>query len=503
MTRAAWLLAAAFAAAATTSGCLGSGSERVGGEESTGTRVLTMLDPFSNRQVLTEFAGQVERLSDGAMRIRIVEAGHDGPDYEAATIRDMRRGRADLAFAGSRAWDEFGAQSLRALGAPMLIDSYRLQEHVVASDLVGPMLEELRPLGLVGLGILPGPIRRPLGAEQPLAAPGDFRRLAIGTQQSNVADATVRALGADAHRYPVEVANLNGVDGIEHSVQAIENSGLDTEGSHLMTNVDLWPRPVVLFANRRSWRGLTGDERRMLRTAAANAVPERTAAERSLEAESSGNLCRRGHVTFDRASPPELRALRRAVEPVYSDLERHAGTRAAIEGIGRLKRETEAPPAEVPRCGPAETSTGEGKSAIDGVWRMDTDRRAARPDYLEENWGRWIFVFDRGRFAITQENPDANACTWQYGTFDVDGNRMSWRFTNGGGIAPNEAYDKPGEFFVFDISSYRDTLTVTPVKGEISPLNFRAKSWRHISDTPSRRYFSKRCPPPPAALGDK
>jgi TRAP-type transport system periplasmic protein len=106
----------------------------------------------------------------------------------------------------------------------------------------------------------------------------------------------------------------------------------------------------------------------------------------------------------------------------------------------------------------------------------------------------------RGRFAITQENPDA--CTWQYGTFDVDGNRMSWTFTDGGGIAPNYAYNKPGEFFVFDFSAYRDTLTVTPVKGEISPLNFRAKPWRRVSDTPSRRYFSKRCPPPAAALRD-
>jgi hypothetical protein len=79
---------------------------------------------------------------------------------------------------------------------------------------------------------------------------------------------------------------------------------------------------------------------------------------------------------------------------------------------------------------------------------------------------------------------------------------MSWTFEDGGGIAPNEAYDKPGEFFVFDFSAYRDTLTVKPVKGEISPLNFRVKPWRRVSDTPSLRYFSKRCPPPAAALGD-
>ena len=77
---------------------------------------------------------------------------------------------------------------------------------------------------------------------------------------------------------------------------------------------------------------------------------------------------------------------------------------------------------------------------------------------------------------------------------------MSWSFTDGGGIAPNEAENKPGEFFVFGFSAYRDTLTVTPVKGEISPLNFRAKPWRRLSTTPSERFFSRRCPPPAAAL---
>ena len=58
---------------------------------------------------------------------------------------------------------------------------------------------------------------------------------------------------------------------------------------------------------------------------------------------------------------------------------------------------------------------------------MDTGRSAAAPEYLDENWGHWIFVFDRGRFAITQEN--RTSCTWGYGTFSVDGDKTTWRFT--------------------------------------------------------------------------
>jgi TRAP-type C4-dicarboxylate transport system substrate-binding protein len=500
MTRAALLVSAAVTAAISLTGCPLGGSERVGDEPSPETRVLTMLDPFSNGAELTAFVEEVTRLSDGALEIRVVRGNYDGANFEADAIRDMQNGRADLAFAGSRAWDEFGARSLRALSAPLLIDSYRLQGRVLTSEIVKPMLDELRPLGLVGIGILPGNMRRPLGVAQALAAPADFRQLTIGTQQSRVAGATLRALGARPRRFPADVPSLEAVDGIENSVSAIEGGRLDVDGSHLMTNVALWPRPLVIFAGERTYSRLTSGQRRVLRTAAANVVPKKIESDRFLEVETSGNICRKGRATFDSASSSELQALRRAVEPVYRELERERGTRAAIEAIEGLKQQTGEPPSELPECERAEAPAAHTATEIDGAWRMDTDRSAARPEYLEENWGRWIYVFDRGRFAITQENPDA--CTWGYGTFDVDGNRMTWTFTDGGGIAPNEAMNKPGEFFVFDFSAYRDTLKVTPVKGEISPRNFRDKPWRRLSDTPSRRHFSSRCPPPATALRD-
>ena len=73
---------------------------------------------------------------------------------------------------------------------------------------------------------------------------------------------------------------------------------------------------------------------------------------------------------------------------------------------------------------------------------------------------------------------------------------MEWTFTDGGGIAPDNAQNRPGDFFVFGWSLYRGTLTLTPVPGAISPLNFRGKPWHRISTTPSAKYFSQRCPPP-------
>jgi hypothetical protein len=156
-------------------------------------------------------------------------------------------------------------------------------------------------------------------------------------------------------------------------------------------------------------------------------------------------------------------------------------------------------------CGGANSSRNDAKS-LDGVYRMTTSfgDASSDPSPVAENYGDWIFVFDGGRFAFTQAYRDA--CTWGYGKLALKGDELDWTILDGGGIAPNAAVNKPGEQFRFRWTRYRDTLALRAVKGtslpedEISPLNFRLRPWHVVSTTPSRRYFSKRCPPPTAAL---
>ena len=64
----------------------------------------------------------------------------------------------------------------------------------------------------------------------------------------------------------------------------------------------------------------------------------------------------------------------------------------------------------------------------------------------------------------------------------------------------DNAFNKPGEFFIFGWNLYRDTLTLAPVDGAVSPENFRVKPWHRIATTPSRRFLNSRCPPPSNAL---
>jgi len=369
----------------------------------------------------------------------------------------------------------------------------------VRSPLIGRMLGGLRPLGLAGIGVLPGPLRKPLGITRPLRGPSDYAGLRIGTQQSPVADATMRALGARPVWFGSQ-APVAGLDGIEQQISEIQDDRYDTAGKYLTANVSLWPRPLVLFASGRTWAALTPGQRRVLRQAVTDDLTAETQAVRDNEQTDTAILCRRG-VHFLTATPAGLAALRHAVRPVYHQLERDPQTRDYIQQIEAMGKGISPPPA--PGCAHIPQLAGKA-GPLDGVWQFTStpaDLRAIgtpQGDIKPDNYGTYTIVIDRGRFAFTQETRPA--CIWGYGTFTVNGNHFEQLFTDGGGLAPDDSANKPGELFTFRWSLYRGVLTLSPVNGAVSPPPSMAKPWVRISTTPSARFLNRRCLPPAGAL---
>src|SRR5215470_1877941 len=158
-----------LAMVAVLAGCGPAGFDKAGGSQQRRPVVLTLADFNGITGELDGFTGNVWRLSGGTMRIAVQYRWRYGQvNDENGLIGDVRAGKTDLGVAGSRAWDSVGVDSFRALGAPLLIDSYALQERVLRSPMTGQMLQGLRPLGLAGIGVLPGPLRKPLGITRPL-----------------------------------------------------------------------------------------------------------------------------------------------------------------------------------------------------------------------------------------------------------------------------------------------------------------------------------------------
>jgi TRAP-type C4-dicarboxylate transport system substrate-binding protein len=450
---------------------------------------------------LEPFANEVERLSSGGLQIRFANNWRDGrPDYEVRLIRDVQAGKIKLGWVGTRVWDSVGVRSFDALHAPFLVDSYALEERFLKSGLVGRMLAGLEPLRLVGIGVLPGPMRVPALRTAAPIRPAAFAGRRVAIQRSHVGAATIRALGAT----PVEIpagASIASLDGIEQHLPSIFGNSYDLTAKHVAANVNLWPRPLVLFMNAAAYNSLDPSWQRILREAARHVVSRTRNADETRDVTAVADMCRR-HTRLVNATPADLALLRAAVAPVYADLARDPQTRAFVAAIRHMRASLREGTAPLLRCrASAPTAPVARSRQLDGVYRaIVTREQQAKHDgvppakAIAENYGKFTLVIDGDHFAFTQEN--AEACTWQYGAARLTGDKLRWSFTDGGGLAPNNAQNKPGEVFVWRWSLYRNVLTLRAVE----PRELATAVWHRFASTPSSRYLSRRCPPPKSAL---
>ncbi len=458
-------------------GCGASHSDKAGGVLSHSV-VLTLADGEADVSNAQPFANAVEHLSHGTLEIAIKRSWRPkDPRYEADLIKDVEAGRAQMGVSASRAFDTLGIDSFEALQAPFLINSIALEREVVASAVAGRMLDALRQTGLVGLALLPGPLRRPLGIAAALRSPADFRGRRIGIRPSVVTADTLQALGA----VPVVLPRSNsssGLDGAEGHIVNFDDS-LPLPGATITGNVDFEPRPDVIFMNRRTFNSLTAAQRRVLIRAAARV--QRTAAvyEADNDDDATQDLCRRG-IKIVAASVSDLTRLRAAVQPVYATIESNRQTRSFISQIASLRREEARPPDSV-ACAVHAEAGGQtpAPTRLDGHWQVAYSRSqffAAGADPSEDvpgNWGHFRLTLDRGRFL--EMGPDvAPGDGPASGKYLVSGDEITF-------YRSDHAY--PGSdteiWGPYTWSVYRDTLTLRKGKtfGE-GPTGLVVKPWR-------------------------
>ena len=154
---------------------------------------------------------------------------HAGVDVERDIVEAVASGELDLGFVGTRAISELGAPSFDALTAPMLVDSYPLQQAIMDSDIPDRLLVSLDDIGVTGLDVAAGPLRRPLGVSGPFLNPGDFAGTTFHTCRSASNAATVAALGAthtDVWGSERDDGLVDGtIDGTENSIDWMLSNG--------------------------------------------------------------------------------------------------------------------------------------------------------------------------------------------------------------------------------------------------------------------------------------
>jgi TRAP-type C4-dicarboxylate transport system substrate-binding protein len=473
LTRALALLAA-LAVLLAAAACSGSSVDKAGGTQTPQPVVLTLADHEQAPDDVQFWVDEVQRRSGGSLRIQVTNRWRDQEvAYDRATIADVQAGKVQLAKVNARAYDTVGVTSFQALVAPFLIDNHTLERRVLESDLMGEMLAGTNKLGLVGLAVLPAQLRKPLGVSRPLVTVKDYQGARIGVREGEVAKATFTALGAT----PVPTIPgkpLDGLDGIELHFGAIK--GNEQQAKAVTSNVTFWPRPTTLVINRKAFESLTPTQREALQAAGSAVLSRQLDQQQKFSAEDEGVLCRRG-LRYVQASNQDLAALRRAVQPVYDQLQANAETKSSLQRILAMKHETRAAATpDNPRCSPSSAAGGADQkvTALDGVYRTSFTREELAKSPLlsdmgevrDDNWGDFTLTFDRGRVTFTQRNDVENSST--SGTYALDGKAITLKFT--GGV-------NAGETFSGVWSLYRDVLTFE--RGAL-PTPYVLKPWRRV-----------------------
>jgi Bacterial extracellular solute-binding protein, family 7 len=251
------------------------------------------------------------------------------------------------------------------------------------------MLKGVGELDLVGIGVLPGPMRKLLGVSKPFVRPGDFAGQVVGLQDSAVAAETLSALGATPRAVPSS-AKLDGLDAYEQQLGSIAGNEYDKRAKYVTANVNLWPRPLVIVMGKEAFASLTDEQQSALREAADAAIPKALEASRAEDEEAAAALCRRG-MTFAAASESELAELRIALEPVHAELTADPETKSYVDAITSLKTEIAAS-AEAPAC----TSTEPPPTASpipDGTYETTVTEADYRKGGVAEEVGAFPGVF--------------------------------------------------------------------------------------------------------------
>jgi TRAP-type C4-dicarboxylate transport system substrate-binding protein len=371
---------------------------------------------------IEEFARRAAKLSDGAIRIEPVwHAAGEGPDWDQRVARMVTGGELEMGLIPSRSWDTEGVTTLRALNAPFLITSDELLNGVISSEVAGDLMAGLGTAGVHGIALFPEGLRHPFAFEKPLRGPGDYEGKVIRTPTSDTTAQVFAALGASV--------NDDDPEPKEHA--GMEASYFLDPGGTATGNVTFYPKVNTLVIGDAAYDRLDEAQRRAISEAAAQ-TRDLLIQDNPSDAEAAKAFCADGRRVV-LASEQQLAALEHAAAPVMAELESDEQTASIVAAIRGMKTDAAGAPAPEP-CGEVARSVS---AKFDGVYRFritDEQLREAgvteRGD-IDENHGVFEMTLSGGKSCWVQTAPNPLDNPDDCGTYEVDGNRVTFSYPTG------------------------------------------------------------------------
>jgi C4-dicarboxylate-binding protein DctP len=220
-----------------------------------------------------------------------------------------------------------GVKEFEALDLPYLFDGMESARKVTQGPVGQGLLAKLQSKGVEGLAFWDNAFKQ-MTANKPLRKPEDFRGLKIRIQSSKVMDAQMRALGANpqvlAFSEVYQALQTGVVDAQDNPYSNIYTQKF-YEVQKYLTVTDHGYHAYVLIANKKFWDGLPPN----IRTIMDGVVKDTTAYFNQIaaqeEADSLAKIKASGRIQIVVLSKEEKAALKKAMAPVYQQVEPRVG----------------------------------------------------------------------------------------------------------------------------------------------------------------------------------
>jgi TRAP-type C4-dicarboxylate transport system substrate-binding protein len=255
-----------------------------------------------------------------AGRVRLALQSKSG-DTESFILQQVRTGRLAMAAVGIANFHNLGPATA-ALSLPFLFESDEQVERTLDGPIGEQILSSIDGIGLVGLCFY-DPGYRSIMARRPIRGVADMKNLKVGVPLSELAQATVQAMGARTVPLPSrlvhEAIKAGIVDAAEENPSAYLSAFLASRQQTAAGVYSLTRHtrpPEVLVISKVAWQLLSPDEQKILRAAAQESI----LLQRQLRLEQE-NAARRTAVSFgvEIVADADRKALADATVLVYAN----------------------------------------------------------------------------------------------------------------------------------------------------------------------------------------
>jgi C4-dicarboxylate-binding protein DctP len=272
-----------------------------------------------------KFKELAEKYTNGRVKIEVYPNSQLYKDKEE--VEALQLGAVQMLAPSLAKFGPLGVREFEVFDLPYILPDKAALRRVTEGETGKNLFKKLESKGILGLGYWDNGFKI-MSANKPLRMPEDFRGLKIRIQSSKVLEAQMRALGANpqvlAFSEVYQALQTGVVDASENTASNMY-SQKHFEVQKFGTLSDHGYIGYAVIANKKFWDGLPADVRGQLEKAMHDATAYTNEISQKENDDALDAMRKSGRITFVELTAEQKAAWRKALEPVYGEMESRVG----------------------------------------------------------------------------------------------------------------------------------------------------------------------------------